>query len=1504
MKTTLTILFTFLLFSTYARTGNVMPKPQILDRSDLVFAENKTQWAPWVKYMGDLKHGKLILEKNKLSFLLNDAVIEHGQHNTRLVKNHLLRIEFSGADTNAMMVPSAKQTFYRNYFLGKDPAHWASQVKTYSQVTYKNIYPGIDAEVFGQGDNLKYQFRVRPGADPRNIVLRYEGADNMNVKDGDLTYQTTVGDFTELAPVSYQKSGDKTNTVRCRFALDKSQGTVTFDMPRGYDPSQELVIDPTLIFASYTGATADNWGFTAAYDNTGNFYAGGIVFEFAAYVYSSYGTGTYPTTAGAFQTAYSGSTANGDTCDIAISKFDSTGAHLLYSTYLGGNGWDWPHSLVVNSNNELYILGSTLSTDYPVTAGAFDQTPNGNVDIIVTKMNATGTTLLGSTYVGGSGDDGRNLEPFFTYNYGDEVRGEIILDSLDNVYIASSTKSSNFPVTASAFQHTAGGGLDGCVFKMNSSLTSVLWCSYLGGSLRDAAYSVKLDHNNNLIVTGPTESTDFVTTSGTLHPGYLGGDCDGYACKISNDGTSLLASTYIGTSAHDQCFFSEIDRQNRVYILGQTLGTYPISNVGYSHQGGNQFIQVLDNNLTTSIRSTAFGNASGKVDISPTAFLVDNCSNVYVAGWGGIVNNQYYNPVTGYTTGLPVTTNALQSTTDGSDMYFIVFGQDISSMLYATFYGGSAQVGEHVDGGTCRFDKNGTIYSAVCSGCGGNSMFPATPGAWSTTNNSLNCNYSALKFEMNYAGAYVDVQASPRATGCVPLVVQFQSVANNVQNILWNFGDGTTSTQPYPLHTYTDTGHYNIWLIGTDTTTCNSADTAYLSVWVRNDSLTANFADSILVDCYNRNVTLITSNYPTTQYLWDFGDGTTSNNNGTVSHSYATPGRYVVRLTVSDTSKCNLQASFAAPVVCPPVIKLTLQPNDTVGCIPLMIDFGNATNSNGSYHWDFGNGDTSDLKDPVYTYTHGGHYIVRLTLYDSTSCNKTDTLILHVTAIDSSAHADFTVTRHFYHCDSVDVVVQSSYTGATWQRWDFGDGFTSTASTVSHTYRGPTFDTITHILYDSTRICKPYDTARVIISLSPLHSFVVVPDTIGCLPFTATLYGISPLLTTQYYWYFPNGDTAIGSPVRHTFSPIGTYQVLCVSIDSNACVNLDSNYATIVVINDSVHAGFDMQVLNSCDSNLSINLINTSVNATQYYWDFGNGNTSTATNPSQQYTLPGTYTIRLLAVDTTRCHPRDSIYKTVTLKPNVSVYFTLADICLGQTAAFVNQSNPAAQFLWEFGDGISSTLYSPTHRYVSDGTYTVELDIKDTSTCDVYDTLRQNITVFAQPIAAFTMVKDTYMFETPVVFTNTSQHYNSSLWSFGDGDTSEEANPTHVSDHTIGWQTVCLNVYNQGAPCQDTICDSLYIKFVDLIGVPNAFSPNGDGINDVVFVEGKGIISMEFRIFNRWGQQVYYTTDRTKGWDGTYRGEAQPMEVYTYMLNATLINKDDIKLKGNITLLR
>src|SRR5690606_23150012 len=209
-------------------------------------------------------------------------------------------------------------------------------------------------------------------------------------------------------------------------------------------------------------------------------------------------------------------------------------------------------------------------------------------------------------------------------------------------------------------------------------------------------------------------------------------------------------------------------------------------------------------------------------------FLVDVCGFIYASGWGGSVNTSW-NSLTGNTFGMPITANAFQSTTDGSDFYFIVLGPDATYLEYATYFGGNGSA-EHVDGGTSRFDKRGAIYQADCAGCGGNSLFPTTPGVWSNINRSTNCNLGAIKFDFQISGIDVAVAASP-TQGCAPLTVQFTDNLNSALTHFWDFGDGNTANIKTPTHTFTQPGTYNVMLVGYDDQACAGVlltDTAYI----------------------------------------------------------------------------------------------------------------------------------------------------------------------------------------------------------------------------------------------------------------------------------------------------------------------------------------------------------------------------------------------------------------------------------------------------------------------------------------------------------------------------------------------------------------------------------------------------------------------------------------------------------------------------------------------------
>ena len=755
----------------------------------LEFIENKGQWDARARYAASLPGGRLFLENAAFTYLFVDPAVlrRHGAapaagkaaepaaSGDRLAA-HAYTVHFEGASRRARPVAAEPTGSVRNYFHGADPRHWARNVGGFQRVRYAGLWPGIDATVYeNAGQHLEYDFFLQPGADAGRVVLRYEGpqALALDAATGDLTVTTAVGRVTERAPQAWQTdTRGQRQPVACRYAL--AGGTVRFVLG-SYDHARALTIDPTVIFSSFTGSLADNWGFTATYDQAGNMYSGGIAF----------GPG-YPASTGAFQTTFSG------LCDVALIKYDTqaTGpAARVWATYLGGGSSEFPHSLVTNALGELVVMGSTSSPDFPTTAGALSRRfgggtllepfgtdittytlPNGS-DLFVARLSVGGDALLASTYLGGSANDGVLSLDFsapagqrLTANYGDTFRSDVLLDGAGNVYVASNTASADFPGLGTGFNGAYRGGTsDGVVCKLPPNLSAVTWAGLLGGSGADAAYSMQRDDQGRVYVCGGTRSPDFPTSAGAYLATRPGG-VDGFAARISADGRALERATYVGTAGYDQAQFLQLDAAGNPYLLGQTLGgAFPVTAGLYADTGGAQFIQKLDADLTTSVYSTRFGTANGP-NLVPTAFLVDDCERIYVSGWGGFVNDQGGRFLGGNTGGLPVTPSAVQPRTDGSDFYLAEFRPGMAGLEYATFFGELGGEGEHVDGGTSRFDKRGIVYQAVCGGCQGTQGFPVPPGANSYTNRngSNNCNNAAFKMDFQA----VKADAGPRRALC------------------------------------------------------------------------------------------------------------------------------------------------------------------------------------------------------------------------------------------------------------------------------------------------------------------------------------------------------------------------------------------------------------------------------------------------------------------------------------------------------------------------------------------------------------------------------------------------------------------------------------------------------------------------------------------------------------------------------------------------------------------
>ena len=829
------------------------------------FIQNKGQLPGQVQAKVNLPSGALFIEEGKLTYAFYSgeqlAQIHDLEKVDRLVDAHSYTVDFLNSNNTIISELYDESKYYENYYTGEKEA-WATNVKSYKSLVQKNIYEDIDIKYYVAKDKLKYDIFIGPYSDPNKLKIKYNSLDNIRLSGGNLYISTSINTVTEYHPYAYQIINGNEVEVACNYKLEKD--ILSFTFPNGYNKNYELVIDPILEFSTYSGSTTDNFGYTATYDDFGFLYAGS----------TSFGIG-YPTTIGAYQINYANSSGG---TDVAITKYDTTGTQRIYSTYLGGSKDELPHSMIVNSANELFIYGTTGSSDFPTTSSSFQPDFNGGTtfapsgigvsfpngsDIFVSRLSANGGSLLASTFIGGTGNDGLNTASKLKYNYADEVRGEIDIDKNNNIYIATCTQSTDFP-TKNGFQQTSSGAQEGCVVKMDNQLTSIIWCSYLGGSEDDAIYSLAIDDNDDIYVTGGTNSSDFPTTSNAHQTNYQDSiNADAFIAKVSSNGNQILSSSYFGTEKYDQSYFVEIGNTNLVYLFGQTriTGTQMINNATYSVVDGGQFVAVFNKDLSALIRSTVVGTGKGTPDISPTAFLVDVCDKIYLSGWGSNLGG----PLS--TLNLPISTNAYQQTTDGNDFYLMVLDEDLSSMIYATYFGGS-QSNEHVDGGTSRFDKKGIIYQSACAGCGGNSDFPIepNPGAVSTTNNSINCNNGVFKFNFDFPMVVADFNAP--WVGCdTSLSFQNLSISSSNVNYLWDFGDGTTSTNSNPNHNYSQNGLYNVTLITSDVGACNIVDTITKQIYILSNS-----SDTIqsLSKCSGDQIQIgmLPVNDPSINYFW------------------------------------------------------------------------------------------------------------------------------------------------------------------------------------------------------------------------------------------------------------------------------------------------------------------------------------------------------------------------------------------------------------------------------------------------------------------------------------------------------------------------------------------------------------------------------------------------------------------------------------------------------------
>lgn len=809
------------------------------------FIENKGQWPEAVLFGVAIPDGMLFIEKAGVIYHQWDLSGMHHadptfqpQPSDIRMAGHVWRMEFIGTKGSRFHTGVGLGSTKYHYFLGDDAQQWQGNCSSYSEVMQYGVFPGVDLHWYLHQGQVKMDWIIQPNGRLSDVQWRYLGVDGVNVQPQAIIINHSIGTEEEKIPYAFAQNQNQKSPLEVFY--HQVNGICSFYSQFEKKGAEQWVIDPQLIFSTYSGSTSDNFGYTATYDDEGYLYSGS----------SAFGQG-YPTTMGAYQVMWGGGEGTGTLpgTDIAITKYDVTGTSVVWSSFIGGDRDELPHSLVVDDEHRLLLYGSSGSFNFPTTSNALDTTFNGGVsfspqgvgttytlgsDIVLVHFSSDGSALENATFWGGNGNDGVNTAAGLKFNYADEFRGEIDVAPNGNIVVTGTTMSADFPTTLA---NPNGGMQDAFVTVFDDQLTSVIFSRKLGGSDDESGCSVTFDSLNNIFVCGGTQSDDFQMTAACWQPQNNGGSSEGWIVKLNSNGV-VIKSTYFGTAAYDQLYFIDTDEIGRPFVYGQSLSTGNawIQNVSWSQPNSGMMVAALDADLASIIWSTTFGSGDGVPNLSPAAFLVDVCGQIYLSGWGGSVN-QSANPQVGNTQDLWVSDNAFQNTTTGSDFYLLVIESDASAPVYGSYFGGGVSA-EHVDGGTSRFDRKGVIYQSVCAGCGNHDDFPIYPSnAVSAINASSNCNNGVFKYDFELSLTYALAIFEDEI--CLGDSLYIQGQFQNASTLLWELnGEIIQQNNPSFWLTLPDTGWYFLNLIAIDSSTCNIVDSSGHAIHIRGPVVT------------------------------------------------------------------------------------------------------------------------------------------------------------------------------------------------------------------------------------------------------------------------------------------------------------------------------------------------------------------------------------------------------------------------------------------------------------------------------------------------------------------------------------------------------------------------------------------------------------------------------------------------------------------------------------------
>jgi len=619
-----------------------------------------------------------------------------------------LRMKLVGANRSADIEGLEPLPGKSNYFIGNDPTKWHTDIPTYAKVRYWDIYPGVDLVYYGHQQLLEYDFIVAAGANPKTIRLAIAGVEKLESDtDGDLVLGTNEGEVRLHKPIVYQEVGGIRKEIAGRFVV-RGKRQIGFGVA-AYDTERPLIIDPVLSYSTYLGGSADDVGQAIAVDSAGN-----------AYVTGRTSSSNFPTASPLQPTCASCSSGREN---AFVTKLNATGSALLYSTYLGGSGSDFGNGIAVDSTGNAYVTGGTSSSNFP-TIAAFQATcascGSGQENAFVTKLNATGSALLYSTYLGGTGGD---------------FGSGIAVDTVGNAYVTGGASSSNFP-TKNPLQLNLGGGQDAFVTKLDPIGSALVYSTFLGGSASDGGSGIAVDAGGNAYVTGSTTSSNFPTKN-ALQP-TPGGSDDAFVTKLDPTGSALVYSTYLGGSGSDGGSGIAVDSGENAYVTGGTASfDFPTANPFQATCGGcrpaqpNAFVSKLNAGGSALVYSTFLGGKGNGTDGDVgNAIAVDTSNSVYVTGMTSSPNFPLTSPI--QTTFVPQTCSfnyygVPYTLPCGNTAFVTKLNPAGSPLVYSTYLGASG--GNFEEGLGIAVDNAGNAYVTGRA----TSNFLVTPGTFQTS---------------------------------------------------------------------------------------------------------------------------------------------------------------------------------------------------------------------------------------------------------------------------------------------------------------------------------------------------------------------------------------------------------------------------------------------------------------------------------------------------------------------------------------------------------------------------------------------------------------------------------------------------------------------------------------------------------------------------------------------------------------------------------------------------